>query len=211
MNAKTDYKGFDQKKRKLLLLICAPFLLALILFTRPIWQADTLAVTIAKQLGAICVFLCIMGRCWAILYIGSRKNDELVQTGPYQYTRNPLYVASAIGMMGVGLLMGSYLLGIFLFVFTWIAFSWVIKNESRDLTHFFGETYKQYCASVPAFFPRFSSSQPAPTKTDRLEFAPKLLGTTFRDASLFLLILPLSEFIDWLHKAGYFKTLLNLY
>ena len=44
-----------------------------------------------------------------MLYVGGRKNAELVTTGPYSMMRNPLYFFSLLGVAGVGAQTGSVL------------------------------------------------------------------------------------------------------
>ncbi len=51
--------------------------------------------------GITAIFVAIAGRAWVLLYIGGRKNSELVTYGPYSITRNPLYVFSLTGITGV--------------------------------------------------------------------------------------------------------------
>ena len=60
-----------------------------------------------RWLGAGLIFVCISGRTWCSLYIGGRKNHELVTTGPYSVSRNPLYVFSIIGAIGIGAQFGA--------------------------------------------------------------------------------------------------------
>ena len=47
------------------------------------------------------VALATMGRLWCGFYVFGRKNQELCQDGPYSICRNPLYVFSFMGGMGV--------------------------------------------------------------------------------------------------------------
>jgi protein-S-isoprenylcysteine O-methyltransferase Ste14 len=47
-----------------------------------------------EMAGVSLALLCVAGRMWSSLYIGSRKNRELVTAGPYSITRNPLYFFS---------------------------------------------------------------------------------------------------------------------
>ena len=92
-------------------------------------------------------------RAWASGHI--RKNQELTTTGPYAYTRNPLYIGSLI--MGVGLMIASgvwWLVLLFLILFLGIYLP-VMNVESEELTEIFGEEYLEYSRRVPLFFPGF--------------------------------------------------------
>jgi len=65
-----------------------------------------------RWLGAALIFVCVSGRTWCTLYIGGRKNHELVTAGPYSVCRNPLYVFSIIGAIGIGAQLGAVLVAI---------------------------------------------------------------------------------------------------
>ena len=103
--------------------------------------------------GAISVLGLAM-RAWASGHI--RKNDALATSGPYAYTRNPLYLGSFL--LGLGFTIGSgwWPLGIaFAALFLGIYFP-VMRVESATLGEIFGTAYQRYASEVPIFFPRLT-------------------------------------------------------
>ncbi len=93
-------------------------------------------------------------RAWAIGYL--RKNDALATAGPYAYTRNPLYLGSFLIGIGFTIAAHRWILALpFLALFSGI-YAPVMRVESQTLTELFGESYRQYAAEVPVFFPRLS-------------------------------------------------------
>ncbi|TAK05883.1 MAG: isoprenylcysteine carboxylmethyltransferase family protein [Candidatus Manganitrophaceae bacterium] len=103
--------------------------------------------------GAPFVLLGEAIRTWSSGYI--RKNQELATTGPYAFTRNPLYLGN--GVMGFGfVVMGrsGVLLGLFLFAFAFIYRS-TIRQEEERLLEKFGERFSEYVRTVPRFFPHW--------------------------------------------------------
>jgi hypothetical protein len=102
--------------------------------------------------GAISI-LGLLIRGWASGHI--RKNDALATSGPYAFTRNPLYLGSFL--LGLGFTIGSgwWPLGIiFAALFLGIYFP-VMRVESATLAELFGSEYRRYALDVPLFFPRF--------------------------------------------------------
>jgi protein-S-isoprenylcysteine O-methyltransferase Ste14 len=102
--------------------------------------------------GAVSV-LGLALRAWASGHI--RKNDALATSGPYAYTRNPLYLGSFL--LGLGFTIGSgwWPLGIaFAALFLGIYFP-VMRVESTTLAEIFGTDYQRYASEVPLFVPRF--------------------------------------------------------
>jgi protein-S-isoprenylcysteine O-methyltransferase Ste14 len=91
-------------------------------------------------------------RAWASGHL--RKNDALATTGPYAYTRNPLYLGSfligigftvAAGRWALALLFAALFLGIYVPV---------MRVESATLEELFGHKYRRYAQAVSLFIPR---------------------------------------------------------
>jgi protein-S-isoprenylcysteine O-methyltransferase Ste14 len=92
-------------------------------------------------------------RAWAVGHL--RKNDALATSGPYAYTRNPLYLGSFLIGLGFTIAAGRWFLSfVFLALFLGIYVP-VMRVESRTLAGLFGDTYRTYALKVPAFIPRF--------------------------------------------------------
>lgn len=160
-----------------------------------------------EQVGLFLIIAAILGRAWCSLYIGGRKSSELVDTGPYSVTRNPLYVFSMLGVVGVGAQSGSLLLGPLLCSAVWLVFRRVIGHEEALLLKVFGEPFRRYCERVPRFGPRFG----AWLNAESLAVSPTAVWRTVRDAIPFLLVPPAFELIDWLQAAEAIHVVLRLY
>ncbi len=109
-----------------------------------------------EAFGLSLIVAAIIGRMWCTLYIGGRKSAEIVRSGPYSVTRNPLYVFSTIGAMGIGAQTGSLIVALGFGILCYVAFSIVIRAEEKFLEQNFGEPYRAYCRDVPRFFPKLS-------------------------------------------------------
>ena len=93
-------------------------------------------------------------RVWASGHI--RKASVLAVTGPYAYTRNPLYVGSLI--MGVGFTVAAnvwWLALVFLALFIGIYLP-VMRVEAGDMRRIFGRDFDEYEREVPLLIPRFT-------------------------------------------------------
>ena len=96
-------------------------------------------------------------RAYAAGYV--RKNAELTQTGPYAYTRNPLYLGSmlaAFGFTAASRQWGLVLLLALLFLFIYLP---VIRSEESFLREHFAE-FDGYAARVPRLLPRLTPAPP---------------------------------------------------
>jgi len=86
-----------------------------------------------------------------------RKNAELTTTGPYAYTRNPLYLGSILIAAGFSIASRSWIVvAICLVLFTAIYLP-VIRSEEQFLrSQFVG--FDEYCKRVPRLFPRLRAA-----------------------------------------------------
>lgn len=114
--------------------------------------------------GAGVSVLGILIRAWASGHI--RKNKELAVSGPYAYTRNPLYLGSFL--LGVGFTIASgvwWLALVFIVLFLGIYLP-VMRVEAEDLTQIFGADFEDYKRAVPLFFPRLTAWKKGVEKFD---------------------------------------------
>jgi protein-S-isoprenylcysteine O-methyltransferase Ste14 len=108
--------------------------------------------------GALIASLGIAIRIWACGNL--RKEKELTTSGPYRYTRNPLYFGSMIlGISTVVACRSWGVLGIFLVNFLMI-YPVVIRMEKERMSDLFPEKYRKYSDQVPLFFPTLRPKLP---------------------------------------------------
>jgi protein-S-isoprenylcysteine O-methyltransferase Ste14 len=83
-----------------------------------------------------------------------QKDKQLTTSGPYAYTRNPLYLGSLMLAAGFGIAARSWwIVAIMLLMFA-VIYVPVIAGEERYLRQAFPE-YEDYARNVPRFLPRF--------------------------------------------------------
>ena len=115
-------------------------------------------------IGGIVAVIGILIRAWASGHI--RKNQDLAVSGPYSYTRNPLYLGSFILGIGFTIAAGVWWLAL-LFVALFLGiYLPVMSVESGDLIKLFGADYEEYARRVPLFFPRLTAYKASDTKFD---------------------------------------------
>ncbi len=83
-----------------------------------------------------------------------RKQEALATSGPYAWTRNPLYFGSvllAIGLLVAGRTwLGTALVASYFAVF----YPAVMRREEQELRARYGADFDDYAAHVPLFWPR---------------------------------------------------------
>lgn len=104
-------------------------------------------------------------RLWGVSYAGSETRTTngvggtyLVVSGAYAYLRNPLYLGNMLMYLGVGLMsmaLFPYLQLIALAFFYW-QYAVIIREEEKFLRSKYGQSYEDYCASVPKLIPKLT-------------------------------------------------------
>ena len=148
-------KFFFAKHRIFLSRLFSLILLSVLLVSKP-QMYGTLFYNILFIIGLWLVLIGILGRIFASFFMSDNRNVSVVSKGLYSITRNPLYLFSFIGMVGVALCYGSIIvLGILIISYA-IYYSQVIAFEEKSLSQKIGSSYINYLNSgVPRFFPDF--------------------------------------------------------
>ena len=74
-------------------------------------------------------------------------SQELITTGVFAYSRNPMYVAFAFVLLGQVLIFPSWILLAYLVAATWL-FNRQVLLEEAFLKQRYGEEYSEYCKRV---------------------------------------------------------------
>jgi protein-S-isoprenylcysteine O-methyltransferase Ste14 len=112
---------------------------------RPTWRS--------LGLGAILIVPGLLIRALASGHV--RKNEALATSGPYAYTRNPLYLGSLLIGIGFAIAARSWWVGVILVVIFVAIYIPVIRGEEKFLRERFPE-FDGYARRVPRMFPRFA-------------------------------------------------------
>ena len=73
---------------------------------------------------------------------------QLVNVGPYRFSRNPMYLSLNLGYVGFSLLLNSVWMLVFLPIALLALHRFIIRREERYLAVRFGDDYRAYCGRV---------------------------------------------------------------
>jgi protein-S-isoprenylcysteine O-methyltransferase Ste14 len=122
----------------------------------------------------------LLVRAWAAGHLA--KNQTLAGSGPYAYTRNPLYLGTLLVAAGLAIAARSMGLGtLFAVVFLGIYLP-VIQLEQQHLNNLFPQ-YAAYAARVPVLLPRLTPDTGDP---GRFQVALYLKNREYQAAAGFL-------------------------
>ena len=99
------------------------------------------------------------------------KQEVLTVTGPYAYTRNPLYLCSAILALGAGIAMRSWMSALILILYFAVFYSIVMRREENELQLRYGVSFEEYARTVPLFIPRLTAAELPGHSTGSFSFA----------------------------------------
>jgi len=110
----------------------------------------------ARWLGAIVFALALALGVWAIVTItgaGSnvptnRPTTAIVESGPYRFTRNPIYLGMMLVLIGLAIAFDNLWLLLVLVPFALVIRYGVVAREEAYLERKFGDAYRGYRARV---------------------------------------------------------------
>lgn len=76
----------------------------------------------------------------------------IVSSGPYRFSRNPLYLALTLMYLGLTLIINTFWALVLLPLLLWLVHSGVVRREERYLERKFGEEYRRYLRQVRRYF-----------------------------------------------------------
>ena len=91
-------------------------------------------------------------RTWASGHI--RKQRRLARSGPYAFTRNPLYLGSFLMAAGALIMARSSVASLVFVLLAVPLYLTIMRREEKTLEEKFGEDFLKYRREVPLFFPR---------------------------------------------------------
>jgi protein-S-isoprenylcysteine O-methyltransferase Ste14 len=108
----------------------------------------------ALLVGGLIAFVGVLVRAWASGHI--MKNDRLATSGPYAYTRNPLYFGSFLIACGFAVAAHWALLFLVALFFVLI-YAPTMAREKANIHGRFPAAYPEFAQNVPPFFPRLTA------------------------------------------------------
>ena len=113
-----------------------------------------------------------------------RKHQQLATSGPYAFTRNPLYFGSVLLAAGFSIASHSWISALLLAAYLAIFYPVVIRREQTELQAHYGQAFVAYASRVPAFWPRLT---PAMASTEKFSW-PQYIKNREYEASIGLAV-----------------------
>lgn len=78
----------------------------------------------------------------------SEKPGKVITSGPYAFSRNPMYVAWTLMYLAIAILVNTWWLIVFIPIPLLVTHFYDVRREERQLEEKFGEAYRQYRSQV---------------------------------------------------------------
>ena len=159
----TNQKGLHPTLAAIIVTLLVPFTMAGVipwLMTRWQMQPALFGFEAGRWIGAVMI---IFGAVWLLSAIAWFAHEgvkpyppieRVIATGPYAYSRNPMYGGVVMVMIGQGLLFGSRAVAIY--GVCWLAAFLIFERTIDDpfIIKRMGKPYEDYLKSVPGWIPR---------------------------------------------------------
>lgn len=181
--------------RLLLSRILVGAIVAIALTSHHVYSEEAIADLVMEVGGYVLLGVSAMGRAWASAYVAGRKNQVLVQDGPYSITRHPLYFFSFVGFLGAGLAFESLAIASGMVVIFFLTHWGAMLAEEHRLRALFDGEYEAYAVAVPRFVPRPWLLHNSPAVT----FNPNVFTRMVFECALIGLVFVFAELVEWGH------------
>lgn len=128
------------------------------------------------------------------------KQEVLTVTGPYAYTRNPLYFGSAILTLAAAIAAWSWISAAILSIYFAVFYSIVMRREESELRLRHAAAFDEYARAVPLFFPRLTPVKLSFAGAGSFSFAQYRKNHEYQAVIGFLLLLAVLTLIWWLRQ-----------
>jgi protein-S-isoprenylcysteine O-methyltransferase Ste14 len=116
----------------------------------------------SEVISWIGVFFCLTGLSlllWSLISFGqsfrvgidTEHPDKLITSGIFAFSRNPIYVAFALILLGQFLIFSNWMLLVYLGAAIWLFHRQVLREEEYLQEHY-GKEYLEYCDRVRRYF-----------------------------------------------------------
>ena len=120
------------------------------ILTRPFWNS-----TIPGWGGLVLCIAAVTGFAMSLAAFGDsfrvgideKKSGELVTTGMFAYSRNPIYLCFITFFIGLFIIHRNIVILVSVVVFALAIHRQILREESFMISHY-GEAYKEYCKKV---------------------------------------------------------------
>ena len=144
------------------ILLLFPIFLMVEFEFRPLWGLESFSAALVSGLGFALIVLGLIQLIYTIsIFFSMGKGTiapwnptrNLIKTGIYGYTRNPMMIAVFFVLMGESSIAGSVYLVVYSVIFVIVNLFYIPLVEEPKLIKRFGEEYIKYQKEVPRWLP----------------------------------------------------------
>ena len=158
--------------------------------------------------GTIMVGAGVLGRAWCLSYIAGNKRNMVIQHGPYSLCRNPLYLFSFIGAVGIGLATKTFIFPLIICLVFAIYYPFVIRKEENELKLKFGTEFEKYMEKTRnRIVPSFENY----VDLERAEVNLRSFRKGLFELIFFIIPLGLFPVVEAFHTTGLLPFYYNIY
>ena len=123
-------------------------------------------------------------RLWAAGHL--EKSKEVTQSGPYRYTRHPLYLGSSLIGIGVAVIANNLVVATIVIAYLVLTLTAAMRSEEAHLREKFGDAYDAYAQKRAPRVERHFSFQRAFYNREHHTVAGLVTGITLLAARMYL-------------------------
>lgn len=198
--------GFFKKNRIFSTRLFAIAFILIIIFTTDSWNPNDPIDLFIEWTGYIFLIIATLGRLWCSVYIGGYKNDKVIKEGPYSIVRNPLYIFSFLGGIGLGLAAENLLLLSLIIPLFIVYYPSIVVQEEKNLETKYEQDFIDYKNKTPRWLPRFSNYY----EPEKYLIKPKYIRKAMFDSMWFIWLFMVLRIVETLQDLHFLPVILKI-
>ena len=134
-------------------------------------------------IGAVIALVGESIRLWAAGHL--EKSKEVTQSGPYRYTRHPLYLGSSLIGIGMAVVANNVVVAVIVISYLALTLTAAMKSEEAHLREKFGDAYDAYAQKRAPRIERIFSWQRAIHNREHHTIAGLVTGLALLAAKIY--------------------------
>ena len=176
-------------------------IIAILIISENNINPDSLLYNNLELMGFILLLIGVFGRIWSSLYIEGNKTNNLITSGIYALSRNPLYFFSFLLLLSYCLVIKSIVVVILSLLIWILIYPKTIKHEEEKLLKIHGDKYLEYYKKTPKIIPNFFLFKKNDKKF-KIEITINNIERVLVESFGFILFFEIIRFLNYLHYSN---------
>lgn len=198
---------FQSKNKYRYVILIASVLLGTSLLTGSRWVENMAVYDSLFTVGIVLIGIATLLRASSVLYLAGYRNAHLITHGPFSVCRNPIYLSTVLGFVGIAFTTRTITYPIMTLILSGILFLSQIMREETRLLRLHGPRFEMYRERTPRILPKLNLFE----EPIYFLISPQEFRRWNATSIWFILGIGFTQIIECLHNSSLLPIFISLY